>query len=141
MASEFQRVERDPVKVLCVREPGDPADEPEIARRAWEQLESRLQSLRGRKFYGLYYPERNEYLACVESKNDDDPAGLRLEEETVPGGTYLRSRLQGEPEELYPRIGPAFEQLLLAATADPSRPSAEFYRRRDQVDLLLPIAD
>jgi hypothetical protein len=50
-------------------------------------------------------------------------------------------RLQGEPPEVYERIGPTFAALARAARPDPTRPSIEFYRRRDEIDLLLPVAD
>jgi hypothetical protein len=59
----------------------------------------------------------------------------------LPGGRYLRTRLRGEPPELYARIGPTFDKLVGLAAADESRPSIEFYRRHDEVDLLLPVAD
>ena len=38
------------------------------------------------------------------------------------------------------RIGLAFDVLSSSAEPDRSRPSIEFYRRRDEVDLLLPVA-
>jgi hypothetical protein len=41
---------------------------------------------------------------------------------------------------VYDRIGPTFEALARTARADPTRPSIEFYRRRNQIDLLLPVA-
>ena len=40
---------------------------------------------------------------------------------------------------LYERIGPTFEELLKEATPDETRPSIEFYRRHDEIDLLLPV--
>jgi hypothetical protein len=53
----------------------------------------------------------------------DDPAALGLESGRLPGGRYLRTRLRGEPRQL-----------------DESSPSIEFYRRHDEIDLLLPVA-
>jgi hypothetical protein len=58
----------------------------------------------------------------------------------LPGGTFLRARLRAEPPELYQRIGPTFDALSGAAEPDLDRPSLEYYRRRDEVDLFLPIA-
>jgi hypothetical protein len=50
------------------------------------------------------------------------------------------SIVEREPPELYEQIPPAFEALVERADPDTSRPSIEFYRRRDGVDVLLPVA-
>ena len=59
----------------------------------------------------------------------------------LPGGRYLRVRLKGEPPEVYERIAPTFDALAEVARPDETRPSIEFYRRRDEIDLLVPVAD
>jgi hypothetical protein len=41
---------------------------------------------------------------------------------------------------VYERIAPTFEALVQATRPDESRPSIEFYRRHDEIDLLLPVA-
>jgi hypothetical protein len=129
-------VEREEIAVMFIRTP----DDPEQFGPAFGRLEE-LVGTRGRKFYGAFYPGKNEYRACVVTKDGDDAARLGVEAGTLPGGRYLRTRLHGEPPELYARIAPTFEQLLALATADDSRPSLEFYRRHDEVDLLLPVTD
>jgi hypothetical protein len=58
----------------------------------------------------------------------------------IPGGAYTRSRLRGEPPEVYERIGPEMEALETATRRDPERPELEHYRRRDEIDLLVPVA-
>ena len=105
---------------------------------AFERLEE-LVGLPGRKFYGAFYPREKEYRACVELQEGDDPQALGLERGTLPGGRYLRARLRGEPPELYGRIGPTFEALIAQTAPDESRPSIEFYRRHDEIDLFLPV--
>ena len=100
-----------------------------------------LVSLRGRKFFGAFDPSTREYRVCVQVREDDDPAALGLESGTLPGGRYLRARLRGEPPEVYERIGPTFAALVKAAAPDETRPSIEFYRQRDEIDLLLPVAE
>jgi len=40
-------------------------DGPAGARAAFNQLEGKLASLRGRKFYGTFQPVTGEYRACV----------------------------------------------------------------------------
>ena len=108
-------------------------------RAAWESLET-LVGTRGRKFYGAFYPSTKEYRVCVQTKEGDDPAGFGLETAMLPGGRYLRSRLKGEPPAVYDRIEPTFQELARSANPDDTRPSLEFYRRRDEIDLLLPVA-
>ena len=81
---------------------------------------------RGRKFFGAFYPPTKEYRVCVQIKEADDAAALGLETGTLPGGSYLRERIHGEPPALYERIGPTFDELLKPATPDDTRPSIEF---------------
>ena len=59
---------------------------------------------------------------------------------TLPGGTYLRARLQGEPPALYDQILPTLKEMIRQTAVDSSRPTVEFYRSRDVIDLLLPVA-
>jgi hypothetical protein len=127
-------VERDEVAVTFMRTP----DDVEAFGAAFGRLE-RLVGLRGRKYYGAFYPREKEYRACVVMQEGDDPDALSLESGTLPGGRYLRTRLRGEPPELYRRIGPTFEELVKQNAHDESRPSLEFYRRFDEIDLLLPL--
>lgn len=47
--------------------------------------------------------------------------------------------LRGEPPALYERIPAAFAALEAAGTRDSQRPGIEAYRRRDELDLLLPV--
>jgi hypothetical protein len=86
--------------------------------------------------WGAFFAESGEYRACAEVEADED---LGLPRNTLPGVRYLRTKLRGEPPELYTRIPTAFEALARDADSDPGRPSLEFYRRRDEVVLLLPI--
>jgi hypothetical protein len=72
-------------------------------------------------------------------REGDDPQALGLETGMLPGGRYLRTRLHGEPPDVYGRIGPTFEALVATTPPDESRPSLEHYRRRDEIDLLLPV--
>ena len=114
-------------------------DESAAIRHAWAELEATVGSLRGRKFFGAFDPATGEYRACTQLRDDDDPDALGLEVGTLPGGPYLRERLKGEPPEIYERIGPTFDKLVEQAPCDETRPSIEFYRSRDVIDLLLPV--
>ena len=130
-------VRRDEVPVLYVGATDEVAD----IRRAWEQLETTIGSLRGRKFVGVFDPEASAYRACVERQDTDDSTASGLVEGTAPGGLYLRTRLKGEPPEIYDRIGSTFDELRRIVEPEPGRSSLELYRRRDVIDLLLPVID
>ena len=129
-------IERSETQVMFLRT----QDEPVQIRRGWERLEA-LVGLRGRKFFGAFDASTKEYRVCVQVREDDNPAALGLESGTLPGGRYLRARLRGEPPEVYEQIGPTFAALVKTARPDETRPSIEFYRHRDEIDLLLPIAE
>jgi hypothetical protein len=131
--SEFQEIEREEIAVQFVRVP----DGLEHIRRAWSELEA-VVTLRGRHFYGAFDPVANDYRACVELREGDELApGLELG--TLPGGRFLRARLRGEPPAVYGRIGPTFDEMAKQTIPDESRPGLEHYRRRDEIDLLLPV--
>lgn len=132
----MDEVERDAIDVMFIQTP----DEVEEFGRAFRRLEE-LVGTRGRKFFGAFYPREKVYRACVRLEETDESDALGLETGTLPGGRYLRERLRGEPPALYERIGPTFEELLKHVTADESRPSIEFYRRHDEIDLLLPVSE
>ena len=131
----MDEIEREAIEVMFIRTPDDVAE----FGPAWQRLEE-LVGTRGRKFFGAFYPPTKEYRVCVQIKEADDAAALGLETGTLPGGSYLRERIHGEPPALYERIGPTFDELLKHATPDETRPSIEFYRRHDEIDLLLPVA-
>jgi hypothetical protein len=115
------------------------ADVPTEIGGAWAELEQRLDSLRGRKFYGAFDSTSEEYRACVQLQDGDDPAGFGLELGAPPGGTYVRTRIRGEPPDVYEQIAPTFRALAQIVAPDETRPSLEFYRRRDEIDLLMPV--
>jgi hypothetical protein len=113
-------------------------DSPSAIQRAWAEFETAV-GLKGRKFFGAFYPKTQEYRVCTLLKEDDDPAALGFQTGTLPGGAYRRTRLQGEPPAIYEQIGPAAEALDKQGAVDLSRPTIEFYRSRDTIDVLVPI--
>lgn len=132
-----EHVTLEPVSVMVAAEKGAPG---EVASKAFDRLEKALGDIKGRKFYGYYDPEQREYRACVALADGDDPESKGFTRATLPGGKYARARLKGEPPDLYRRIGPAFDDLgNINDTKDFMRPWIEFYRARDEVDLLVPI--
>jgi hypothetical protein len=105
-------------------------------REAWRRLEE-VVALRGRRFFGVVWPD-GVYWAAVEAKHGVDDGDLAAG--VIPGGAYTRSRLRGEPPAVYERIGPEMEALEASTRRDPDRPGLEHYRRRDEIDLLVPVA-
>ena len=63
---------------------------------AMNLLESKLPTLKGRKFYGIFRetPEGEEYYACVAKVDTDDPQRMNLETDTIPGGRFVRRKVQ-----------------------------------------------
>jgi hypothetical protein len=129
-------VVRNEVRVMYMRT-STAADQ---IRSGWDRME-RLVGTRGRHFYGALDQPTGEYWVCVEMKDGDDAAALGLETAILPGGKYLRARLRGEPPEVYDQIGPTFVALENERAPDPTRPEIEFYRQRDEIDVLVPITD
>lgn len=127
-------VEREPIEVMLVRV----ADQLSEIQRAWASFEARV-GLQGRKFYGAFDPVSATYAVCAVLRPGDDPAGFGAEHGTLPGGRYACVRLHGEPPGVYGEIGPAAERLAQLPDADETRPTLEYYRRRDTIDVLVPI--
>ena len=137
MADGAAIVEREDVRVMFRRT----TDDQQAITRTWADVEAAVGSLKGRKFYGAFNVTTSEYWVCVQLRKGDDPGALGLEEGTLPGGRYARERLEGNPPAVYGLIKPAFDRLAeQRSDEDVSRPSIEFYRRHDMIDLLLPIA-
>ena len=127
-------VTRDPVTVMLAT----CADElPEI-QRLWPRFEE-LVGLRGRRMYGAAHVDAGTYLACTAIRPGDQPQALGLQLGELPGGTYRRGRLRGEPPGVYASIGLGVQELEAAGPVDRTRPVIEFYKRRDEIELWVPV--
>lgn len=113
-------------------------DTPPAIQRAWAAFEAAL-GLKGRKFFGAFDNRTQEYRVCTMLKEGDDPEALGFEVGTLPGGTYLRARLQGEPPAVYKKIPSTVQDLETRCAVDLARPTIEFYRSRDVIDVLVPV--
>ena len=112
-------------------------DELPAIQELWPRFERRV-GLPGRRMYAMI--SQGTYATCTPIKDDDDPASLGLDTATLPGGWYLQARITGDPPGLYERIGPAMQALEeLASPADPARPLVEYYRRRNVIELWVPV--
>jgi hypothetical protein len=132
--SDVRWIDREPKPIMFVRVP----DELPAMRKAWAELEE-LVGMRGRRFYGVFDAVAVEYRVCAEIRPGDPVDRFGLEAGELAGGAYLRMRLTGEPPEVYSRIGSGFTELHAMAEADTARHDVEFYRRRNEIELLMPV--
>jgi hypothetical protein len=132
--SDAHIVVREPVEVMLVRV----ADELSEIQQAWAEFETAV-GLRGRKFYGAFDPTTTTYSVCAVLRAGDDPAAFGAERGTLPGGLYARVRLHGDPPDIYEQIGPTAQRLAQRPDADHTRPTLEYYRRHDVIDVLVPL--
>ena len=126
--------------VARVRAEGGPAG----PKRAFDELESRMSSLHGRKMYGVFYgsgPEET-YYACVklDDEHEDD---MGFERGTIPGGRYARRRVDdwaGNEEQLAKRFEELEKHCVEAGLElDPDRPGIEFYRSMRDMVIMVPV--
>jgi hypothetical protein len=104
----------------------------------WASFEE-LVGRHGRRMYARVDTDAGTYTTCTPVRDGDDAAALGLTVGTLRGGRYLRGRLVGEPPGVYALIAPGMDELLAFAPRDPTRPLVEFYRRRDEIDLWVPV--
>ena len=116
---------------------------PEGNSEAFSSLESHLETLRGRRFYGLLYPSETglEYHAGLVPKDEEEERefvqhGFSVRD--ISGGSCARIKLQDWTEKT-DQIGPAFASMMEIYEIDPSRPQMEFYRSLKELHLLLPV--
>jgi hypothetical protein len=125
---------RDIAVMYVAGETGKPIAEQ--APKAFKELEAKLSSLKGRKFYGVVLGD--EYRACVAIDPNDDPLSLPHPTWTLPGGRYIRRTIPNWGDKLH-LIGPTFETLCQRSDFDPSRPCIEYYRSQKELLVMVPV--
>jgi hypothetical protein len=107
---------------------------------AFSLLETKLPSLKGRRFYGTFRFTSSgpEYYACVGRLESDDPEKMGLESSSIPGGSYARRKLMDWKSKLSELPG-VFQEMGGQNDVDPARPSVEFYRSQQELHLLMPV--
>lgn len=107
---------------------------------AFNMLESKLPTLKGRKFYGTFQfiPGGEEYYACVVRIDSDDPEKMELETGLIGGGWYVRSKLMDWEKNLS-KLPSLFDEMASTNDVDRTRPSLEFYRSQAEMHLFLPV--
>jgi hypothetical protein len=135
MDSYVERAEIQVLRVLADMKGGGPAE-------AMQTLESKLPSIKGRKFYGVFriLPDGEEYFACVEKISTDDPAGMGLDEGRIPGGLYVRRKVFDWSTIIAAGKLPSISKdMVRHYDVDKARPEIEFYRSMRELDLLIPV--
>lgn len=134
MPAKFNEIELNAIQVLCVQTVGV-----ENSVKAFIDLEKRIGSLKGRKFYGTLVgsPTTGIYRACVEAKTGERALSLGLDTWTIPGGMYLRAKIPNWLGKEY-LIGQTFKTMSVNQKVDNSRPYIEYYRSMRELILLLP---
>ena len=131
-------VERATIRVLRVQadmKGGGPAE-------AMQKLESKLLSIRGRRFYGAFrvLPAGEEYFACVERLDSDDPESLQLEESEIPGGLYVRRKLFEWSKVIREgKLPSVSKDMIHHYDVDKTRPELEYYRSMQELHILVPV--
>lgn len=102
-----------------------------------------MESLRGRKMYGVFYPgPREEYFACLKL-DEDHPDDLGFDKTSIPAGLYGRKKIKNWNEriEQFAQIFSDFEQELDRSgyKIDATRPYIEFYRSLDEMIAMIPV--
>jgi|SRR5580658_10232412 hypothetical protein len=131
-------VERSEVRVLGVLadlKGGGPAE-------AMQKLESKLSSIKGRRFYGVFriLPGGEEYFACVEKVAADNPAAMGLEEGVIPGGLFVRRKVFDWAKVIAGgKLPSVYESMVRHYHVDRGRPDVEYYRSMTELHLLIPV--
>lgn len=118
---------------------------PQGNQAAFKALESRLSSLKGRKFYGLVY-ERDggiEYYAGLlplngEEENEFERKGFSIKR--VNSGLWVREKLFDWPKHTE-QIAAIMDKMIETYGIDTSRPQLEYYRSLTELHLLVPIQE
>jgi hypothetical protein len=134
--SEISLIKMDELNLMYVQA----SSFPEGVEEAWRQLESRLPTIKGRKFFGTsqLVGEKIEYRACVAPSDESEPSRLGLEIFTIPRGNYASKKLVDWTKQTS-LIKTIFEELSSKYTVDSTRPHIEFYRSREELVLMVPI--
>lgn len=116
-------------------------DFPSGLKTAWDTLESKLSSLKGREFYGAsrYEGSQMVYFAGVVPVGDEEVTALALPTISIKGGKYARVKLLDWPNHTN-EIGPIFGELTQEFPVAPNGWVLEYYRSQSELHLLVPLA-
>lgn len=107
--------------------------------KAFTALESKLPTLKGRKFYGLVYgspPKETYWASVVQNSSEELVDGCKLG--ILPGGKYVQERIY-DWEKNIGAIGKTFQRLIDENTVDRSRPFVEYYHGMNYMIVRVPV--
>ena len=118
---------------------------PEGNSEAFASLESHLDSLTGRKFYGVLFQAKDglDYFAGLLPNDETEERrfgdlGFPILE--IEGGPCVRTKLYDWSSQT-DQIGQLFGKMIDQFGIDPTRPQIEFYRSQQELHLILPVQD
>ena len=117
---------------------------PAGARAAFESLEAPLETLRGRRFYGLCdFPPGGEMeyhagLVPNDEAEEERFTKLGFSIREVAGGSWARLKVRDWTSKT-DQFGEMFSMLAEKHGRDPSRPQLEYYRSLEELHLLQPV--
>ena len=116
---------------------------PDGNREAFNAIESRLDSMKGRKFYALVFEvgDTIEYFAGLIPESEEEERRFTSEGfgvSEVEAGTWARAKLENWESKI-DQIGPTIGSMIAEFGYDPSKPQIEFYRSRAELHLLVPV--
>jgi len=126
----------EPIHVMFVKAVGGTSGAP----HAFDTLESKLPSLRGRKFYATYDPLTKEYRACVQTLPGEEAKSFGLESGTIPGGKFVKKKVTDWQSKI-PQLPGIVYEMATGRRVDPTRPTVEFYRSSSELILYLPVQE
>lgn len=126
------------IPIAQVKAEGGPAG----AQKAFAQLESRMQTLKGRKMYGLFYQKTGEYYASVRL-DEQQQDNMGFDTSIIPGGEYATTKINNWSERVN-EIGSLFDTLESECARsgfriDGDRPHIEFYRSQRELIIMIPV--
>lgn len=129
-------VKKEDEKLMCVKALGGP----KTYSQAFDILEGKLPSIKGRRFYGLSRVENDAlaYFACTRIEPADGPLREDFVEILLNSGKYER-RIVKDWQVQVDRIGDMVLEMAAENDVDETRYTVEYYRRADELHLLLPI--
>lgn len=115
---------------------------PEGIGAAWERLEEKVGSLRGRRFYGVTIPHDGDliYYAGVEPRTAPDRALADCPQLEIDGGCFARVKVQDWSVRT-DEVAGVFDELIASYDVRSNAPAIEFYRSHSELYLLVPLID
>lgn len=129
-------IQESNIEVMCLQSPNGP----NTAAQTFDKLEGRLDSLKGRRFYGLFKVEEGveTYLACTKIKPEDNPEKLGFRRATIQRGKYDREKLKSWEDKIE-QLPAIFASMEKRNEVDEGRYTIEYYRSREELILMLPV--